>query len=52
VTAGREARGARSPHLLIAATALAAGIPLYTGNPADFRGLEDLVEIVEVEPEA
>jgi hypothetical protein len=48
--AGRKARGARSLDLLIAATALASDLPLYTRNPADFRGIESLVEIVAVEP--
>jgi len=32
--------------LLIAATALAAGLPLYTRNPDDFAGVQKLVEIV------
>jgi predicted nucleic acid-binding protein len=50
ISAGREARGARSPELLIAATALAADLPLYTRNPNDFRGIEALLEIVTVEP--
>lgn len=45
---GRKARGRRAFDLLIAATALAAELPLYTRNPADFSGLEDLVEIVAV----
>ena len=48
--AGRKARGARSLDLLIAATALASDLPLYTRNPEDFRGTEDLVEVVAVEP--
>lgn len=48
--AGRNARGARSLDLLIAATALASDLPLYTRNPGDFRGIESLVEIVSVEP--
>ena len=47
---GRKARGARSLDLLIAATALAADLPLYTRNPDDFRGVDGLVEIVAVEP--
>jgi hypothetical protein len=34
--------------LLIAATALAAGLPLYTRNPDDFEGLSEVVEIVAV----
>jgi predicted nucleic acid-binding protein len=48
--AGRKARGARSLDLLIAATALAANLPLYTRNPDDFRGTESLIEIVTVAP--
>jgi predicted nucleic acid-binding protein len=47
--AGRKARGRRFADLLIAATALAAGLPLYTRNPDDFTGLADLLEIVPVE---
>ncbi|MBA3327119.1 MAG: hypothetical protein H0T43_02305 [Solirubrobacterales bacterium] len=50
VGAGRKARGARSLDLLIAATALASNLPLYTRNPVDFRGTESLVEIVAIEP--
>jgi predicted nucleic acid-binding protein len=45
-TAGRRARGRRAFDLLIAATALAAELPLYTRNPDDFGGLESLVEVV------
>jgi predicted nucleic acid-binding protein len=45
VAAGRKARGPRAVDLLIAATAVAARLPLYTRNPDDFRGLDDLVEI-------
>jgi predicted nucleic acid-binding protein len=48
VAAGRKARGARAMDLLIAATACAAGLPLYTRNPDDFRAVGDLVEIVAV----
>jgi predicted nucleic acid-binding protein len=47
---GRKTRGARSLDLLIAATALAADLPLYTRNPDDFRSIDGLVEIVAVEP--
>jgi predicted nucleic acid-binding protein len=45
---GRKARGRRAVDLFIAATALAAGLPLYTRNPDDFAGLSGLLEIVEV----
>jgi predicted nucleic acid-binding protein len=45
---GRKARGRRALDLLIAATALASGLPLYTRNPDDFVGLEDLIEVVFV----
>jgi predicted nucleic acid-binding protein len=48
---GRKARGRRAMDLLIAATALAQGIPLFTCNPADFQGLDSLIEIVPVDPE-
>ena len=48
MAAGRKARGARAVDLLIAATALAAGLPLYTRNGDDFRALDGLVEIVVV----
>ena len=49
--ARRKARGRRAIDLLIAATALAAGLPLYTCNPGDFDHLIDL-EIVAVAPRA
>lgn len=45
---GRKPRGSRAVDLMIAATALAHGLPLYTLNPGDLRGLEDLIEIVDV----
>ena len=48
VTAGRKARGRRAVDLLIAATAVAADLPLYTRNPDDFTGLYDLVRIVSI----
>jgi predicted nucleic acid-binding protein len=48
---GRKARGRRAMDLLIAATALAVDIPLFTCNPTDFDGLGGLIEIVPVDPE-
>ena len=48
VASGRTARGTRALDLLIAATACAAGLPVYTRNPDDFRGLQSLVEVVAV----
>lgn len=45
VRAGRKARGARAIDLLIAATALAAKLPLYTANPADFNTLTTLIDL-------
>jgi predicted nucleic acid-binding protein len=47
---GRKPRGARVVDLMIAATALAKDLPLYTLNAADLRGLEDLIEIVDLDP--
>ncbi len=43
VAAGRRARGMRAVDLMIAATACAEGIPLYTRNPGDFRALHDII---------
>lgn len=48
LAAGRKARGRRALDLLIAATALAAELPLYTRDPDDFEGLDSLIEIVAV----
>jgi predicted nucleic acid-binding protein len=45
---GRKARGLRPVDLLIAATAHASSLPLYTPNPGDLRGLEKLLDIVTV----
>lgn len=50
VRAGRKARGARAVDLLIAATAMAADLPLYTANPADFSALGDLIDLRAVSP--
>lgn len=48
IATGRKARGPRAVDLLIAATALAANLPLYTRNVDDFRGTEHLVSLVGV----
>jgi predicted nucleic acid-binding protein len=45
--AGRKPRGPRVVDLLIAATAIAHDLPLYTRNPDDLRGLGALLEIVD-----
>ena len=47
IAAGRKPRG-RVVDLMIAATAIAESLPLYTTNPADFAGMNDLVTIVPV----
>lgn len=48
VSMGRKPRGARAVDLMIAATALAHDVPLYTLNAKDLQGLEGLIEIVDV----
>jgi hypothetical protein len=45
--AGRSAR-ARLGDLLIASTAAANGLPVYTRNPDDFVGLEEVVTVIRV----
>ncbi|WP_293306477.1 type II toxin-antitoxin system VapC family toxin [Mycolicibacterium sp.] len=45
--AGRQPRR-RAADLLIAATALAAGVPLYTRNANDFQGLEQILRIIAI----
>jgi len=45
--AGRSSR-TRVADLLIAATAAANGLPLYTRNPGDFLGLDRIVTVVSV----
>ena len=47
VAAGRKPRR-RAVDLMIAATAIAAELPLYTTNPDDFVGLGHLVTVVPV----
>lgn len=46
--AGRKARGPRAVDLLIAATALANELPLYTRNADDFRFLDGLVDVIAI----
>ena len=48
VATARKARGPRAVDLLIAATACAHQLPLFTRNLADFRGLEALVDVIDV----
>ncbi len=48
MAAGRKAGGPRALDLEIAAVARANGLPLYTRNPKDLRGIEHLVEIMAV----
>lgn len=45
---GRKVRGSRAMDLMVAATALAHEMPLYTLNAKDLRGLESLIEIVDI----
>lgn len=46
---GRKARGRHAFDLLIAATALAADLPVYTRDPGDLEGLGGLVAVVAVD---
>jgi predicted nucleic acid-binding protein len=48
IATGRKPRGAHIVDLMIGATALAHQIPLYTLNAADLRGLDDLIEVVDL----
>lgn len=45
--AGRTSRS-RLADLLIAATALANGLPLYTRNPSDLAGLDQLLTVIKL----
>jgi predicted nucleic acid-binding protein len=47
IAAGRKPRG-RIADLMIAATAIAEGLPLYTTNPADYAGLDALIQVFPV----
>lgn len=48
IAGGRKPRGARAVDLMIAATALAHDLPLYTLNAKDLHGLELLIKVVDV----
>lgn len=48
LASGRKARGIRAVDLLIAATACAADLPIYTRNPDDFQHLQGLVDVIAV----
>jgi predicted nucleic acid-binding protein len=48
LASGRKARGTRAVDLLIAATACAADLPIYTRNPDDFHHLQGLVDVIAV----
>lgn len=43
--AGRKARGRRAVDLMIAATALAANLPLYTRDTSDFDDLGAVIDV-------
>jgi predicted nucleic acid-binding protein len=47
IAVGRRPRR-RTADLMIAATAIAAGLPLFTTNPGEFTGLEGVLEMVPV----
>jgi predicted nucleic acid-binding protein len=47
VAVGRKPRR-RLADLMIASTAIAEGLPLFTTSPADYAGLDALVQIVAV----
>lgn len=49
--AGRKA-AARAYDAMIAATAIANGLPVYTCNPEDFAGIEGLEVVAVAEPPA
>jgi len=48
IASGRKARGPRALDLLVAATACAAALPIYTRNPDDFLSLQDIVDVIAV----
>ena len=48
VTAAGRSPRSRVAGLMIASTAIAAGLPLFTTNPDDFAGLADLLTVLPV----
>jgi predicted nucleic acid-binding protein len=48
IAACRNARGARTVDLMIAAIACSVNLPLHTRNPDDFAALKELVEVIAV----
>jgi len=46
--AARQTSRSRFADLLIAATAAAAGLPIYTRNPSDFEALQAIVKVVTI----
>jgi len=46
--AARQTSRSRFADLLIAATAAAAGLPVYTRNPSDFEALQAIVKVVAI----
>ena len=48
VRKGGRTHRRRLADLLVAATALANGLPVYTRNPGDLAGLEELLDVVSV----
>ena len=51
ITVAELVIGPHAMDLLVAATALALDIPLFTCNPADFEGLDHLIDIVPIDPQ-
>lgn len=46
--AAKQTSRSRLADLLIAATAGAAGLPVYTRNPSDFEALKPIIEVIAV----
>ena len=46
--AAKQTSRSRLADLLIAATAAAAGLPVYTRNPSDFEALKPIIDVVAV----